>query len=283
MSTLNRSEKWVFTINNWTEEHKAYLRNVKCRYIVWGEEVAPSTGTPHLQGVVFFASKKSHSQTVASLPDGTWTEASKCVDESIIYAKKEGKYEEVGVEPMSRKRKGQCNIDRYQGAWEAAKKGRFDDIPEDIRIRHYSTLKKIHADYVECPPWVPHENYWFHGPSGCGKSKLARERYPEAYIKDPMSRWWDGYNGESHVIVDDFDKYQVAQSGDVKRWCDHYPFMAPVKGGYIKIRPAVVVVTSNYSPEEIWQDEQTLNPVRRRFKIVDMDPAPSGYASIFKV
>jgi len=270
-----RSQKYVFTINNYSDDTKLMLAQVECVYIVYGEEVAPTTGTPHLQGVVFFKSLKSHKQVCALIP-GAWCEEARSVEEAIKYAKKDGKWTERGVEPMNKKRKGDHEIARWENAWKKAKTGEFDDIDADIRLRYKRTLEQIYAENRKVEDRSELKNYWYVGKSGCGKSKLARELWPGAYNKDPMTRWWDGYKGEDCVIIDDFDKYQVAQGGDMKRYSDHYPFMAPVKGGYIKIRPSVIVVTSNYTPEEIWPDDtKTLEPINRRFQVIHMDqPKP---------
>ena len=54
----------------------------------------------------------------------------------------------------------------------------------------------------------------------------------------------------------------------MKRWSDRYPFPAAIKGGYLKIRPKKIVVTSQYLPEDIWDDKETLEAINRRFKIV---------------
>jgi hypothetical protein len=53
-----RFRHWAFTINNWTDEDVATLRNLETayadifRYVAWGYEECPSTGTPHLQGAL---------------------------------------------------------------------------------------------------------------------------------------------------------------------------------------------------------------------------------------
>lgn len=43
---------------------------------------------------------------------------------------------------------------------------------------------------------------WHHGPTGTGKTRGVRARFPDAYLKS-NTKWWDGYNGESVVILDE--------------------------------------------------------------------------------
>jgi len=72
------------------------------------------------------------------------------------------------------------------------------------------------------------------------------------------------------VIIDDFDKFQVKQGGDMKRWLDRYAFQAQFKGGYLFIRPRKIIVTSQYRPSEIWDDEKTVDAITRRVFILGM-------------
>ena len=55
----------------------------------------------------------------------------------------------------------------------------------------------------------------------------------------------------------------------LKVWGDHYPFPAQIKGGQMMARPKKIIITSNYHPREIWTDAQTVEPITRRFKVIE--------------
>lgn len=55
------AKKWVFTWNNYTEEDIVYCNTTvykQCKFLLFSEEVAPTTGTKHLQGYLELKTKK---------------------------------------------------------------------------------------------------------------------------------------------------------------------------------------------------------------------------------
>jgi hypothetical protein len=112
-----------------------------------------------------------------------------------------------------------------------------------------------------------HKMLWLCGGTGTGKSYAARTQYPKAYLK-MCNKWWDEYNGQNVALIEDFDKHHTVLIHHMKIWADRYPFLAEVKGSAKRIRPRVIVVTSNYRPEDIWSDEGDLGPILRRFRVI---------------
>lgn len=109
---------------------------------------------------------------------------------------------------------------------------------------------------------------WYYGKAGTGKTMSAVKEFPCAYRKCANNKWWDGYQNEESVIIDDLDKSHSYMGFHLKIWADRYAFIAESKGSARYCRPTKIIVTSNWHPKEIWQEEQTLEPILRRFKIV---------------
>lgn len=84
--TQQQSKRWCFTVNNWNpvDETLISLLAPSAQYLVYGRELAPSTGTPHLQGYVVFHTNKRFAAVVALFPTGTHLEAARC--SSIVCA-----------------------------------------------------------------------------------------------------------------------------------------------------------------------------------------------------
>lgn len=57
----------------------------------------------------------------------------------------------------------------------------------------------------------------------------------------------------------------------LKRWADCYKCTGEVKGGTVGLVHKTFVVTSNYTPSQLWPNDLTLQQaVQRRFKMIEI-------------
>lgn len=83
------------------------------------------------------------------------------------------------------------------------------------------------------------------------------------------NKWWDGYQGEQVVVLDDLDKKAAEHLGHhLKLWGDKWSFTAEAKGSAIAPQYKMFVVTSNYDIEDLIKDDSVmLEAIQRRFKV----------------
>lgn len=264
-----RTRNWCFTLNNYTDEEITKLRELaeKSKYIIFGKERGEQ-GTPHLQGFVSFINVVSFESVKKFLPPRTHIEPARGTpEEAATYCKKDEDFEEIGEIPMTQKRKGELGKEHYEQIITLAKKGKFEEIDPKAFLQYYRTIRSIHSDFGDMPPDLEQtDNFWYYGNTGTGKSFKARTDYPGAYLK-MCNKWWDNYQGQETVIIEDFDKKHDMLGYFLKIWGDRYAFPAEIKGSKVNLRPKRIIVTSNYSPDDIWgSDPSTLEPIKRRFR-----------------
>lgn len=279
MAQLNQKARgWCVTVNNYTEEDLAHLRMVDCQYSIVGKEIAPTTGTPHLQCYFYWTNARSFNMVKTLFRDWHLEKAKGNSFQNYEYCAKEGDFEERGPRPKDpRKGGGDTQIARWEDAVAFAKAGKKEEIPADLQVRYYNTWNRIHTDAVlsGVAQDTEEQMLWYWGPSGTGKSRTAREEHPDCYLK-MCNKWWDAYAGQEVVLLEDLDRDHSKLVHYLKIWADRYRFPAEIKGGSIFIRPKLIIVTSNYHPSEIWERSGDLDPILRRFKCVEFKPKLGG-------
>ena len=109
-------------------------------------------------------------------------------------------------------------------------------------------------------------NLWIWGKPGCGKTYYATHTYPNYYFK-LQNKWWDGYNQEECVILDDFSDKKLGYY--IKIWADNYKRDGEIKNGTIPLKFKTFIITSNYMPRAIWPEDPILQlAIARRFNFI---------------
>lgn len=272
LAMSQRAKHWCFTINN-PKKHYRDLDNVKnWTYMIVGNEVGEN-GTPHLQGYVCFENQIYGRNVKRQMPRAHIEMMLGTPSQAAEYCRKDGDYMELGEEPEHKGAKGgKATQAKYKRTIELAKKRDLEAIERecpDLYLRHYGTIKRIGMDN---PPAVNDQeelkHEWIMGIPGIGKSRMARHENPGYYLKS-HNKWWNGYINQEVALIDDLDKDTSKWIGQfLKNWADHYPFQAETKGDNMYIRPKKIVVTSNYTIEELWSyDPVLVEALKRRFKI----------------
>jgi len=109
---------------------------------------------------------------------------------------------------------------------------------------------------------------WIYGPPGTGKTHMARA-YGDVYLK-AQNKWFDGYIGQKTIVLDDLDKGGACLGHYLKIWADKWSCTGEIKGGTVNLQHDYFVVTSNYHPEELWEEDRSmLDAILRRFDLIN--------------
>lgn len=170
---------------------------------------------------------------------------------------------ELGTKPISRNSKTD-----WESVWTAAQSGNLMLAPAHIRITCYGQLTRIASDFAR-PERMDRDVRVYWGTSGSGKSFNAwLEAGDESYPKDPRTKWWTGYQGQAHVVIDEFcGGFDICH---LLRWLDKFPVHVETKGGSRPLQATKIWITSNLEPDS-WYPLATpeqLIAIKRRMTIV---------------
>lgn len=249
------------------------------RYICWGLETCPTTGKQHLQGYIELKEKKTftgikkllNSEKVHLEPRyGTQEQA-------IEYCKKEGNFYEWGQKKNPGSRTDIRDV--RAAAAEGGMRGVLEETvcdDEGVTKPRFGYQACRHAElylkYCDTGKVCKPEVIWIYGESGTGKSRKANEMCPEAYIKSEGSKWFDGYDGQSDIILDDFRQSWMSMQ-TLLNILDWVPTRVENKGGVRQLKAKRIVITTIKSPEQHYveyEDEPQIQLIRRIDRIIEL-------------
>jgi len=263
---------WIATVpkEQWTPSLPP-----QCNYIR-GQLERGASGFEHWQFVVYFKRHVRLAAVKKVFPVGAHYELTVCAAAEQYVFKEDtriGEQFEYGSKPLNRS----SSVD-WQVIKERAKEGDLDnaDIPADIYVRHYHTLKSIARDHIEPDYREIQEVSLFWGPTHCGKSYTAHQEAERLggttgfYPKNVRSKFWDGYRGQEIVV---FDEFRGAISIDyLLKWLDRYPCLVDTKGSSVPLKATTFFFTSNLAIENWYLDldQITLDALKRRFTRIQL-------------
>ena len=288
MSETNpRGKRWVFTWANPPEDWKQILQTLEIdeenEYLIAEEEYAPTTGLKHIQGYIRF-NKKYYRNTLYTKLKAYWMIAKGTELQNYEYCTKT----KMNIVERGTRR---GTVDEYVAKIEKTKK-MLDDLLK-MSWEEFGNTWTIQAlnrrsqliqwKFDRTPILPPFEgelrekNVWIWGPAGTGKTVWARKQMdPKNTMFKLQNKWWEGYDDYSCrlVIIEDLDKnYAKALTTHLKVWADRHWFAGEVKGGAIKVNPCkfFLIVTSNHSIKECFENEEDQKAIKRRFKEIKIE------------
>lgn len=269
---------WCFTLNNYTDEEckkmSDLVDNSSVNRLIGGFEIAPTTGTPHIQGAVVFRNQRSLNGVRRIFPRAMWSNMDKKWPAQVKYCSKECK-----VEWRKNTEGGQGERTDIKAAIKMIKDGaKFADVCEkhEALIRCAGAYKLIREqEKADCPPPMerPMKVTILWGPAGTGKTTRASKGNDSVYVWDARNKFFNMYKGQKKLIIDEFMDNQTNIKW-LTRILDKFRLIVEVKGGAEWARWEEVVITSNVNPDKWYlgcDDVHRRALFRRVHEIIEMN------------
>ena len=240
-----------------------------CAWVKGQLECGGSTGYRHWQ-VVVALSKKGSLATVKGIFGNCHAELSRSEAANEYVWKEDTRVEGTSFEHGAKPIRRNSRVD-WETVWESAKSGDLDSIPANVRVVSYRTIRAIGSDFSKAVG-MERKCFVFWGKTGTGKSRRAwDEAGMEAYCKDPRTKFWDGYQTEQNVVIDEFrGGIDIAH---MLRWLDRYPVRVEIKGSSRPLVAKTIWITSNISPQQWYPDAdaETVAALMRRLDVTEFN------------
>lgn len=253
---------WFFTWNNpkHPEDKKSLLDHFKKGGYIKFQYEKGEEGTKHYQGVLYAPNKCTCSSLTKKFPTCGYLAPVIDTKGAINYCGKEESRIEGPWEEGQMPKQGQRNdllecksiIDNGGGMEELFEQQFSNAVRYGRGLKDYIHIKnkdKIRTWQTIC--------YIYTGDAGCGKTEAAKIESEEwgggtywlTIEKIGGKIWWDGYEGQQNIIIDEFNCGMTLT--DFKRVIDSSPLTVPYKGGSTQFLGKRVWFISN-NPLDSW-------------------------------
>lgn len=268
------AKQWTITLFDFPEDF--YLWQPQhMKYAVWQIEACPDTGRRHVQGFFSLKKKKRLTGVQALFPGmGPHLEvAVGSVDANYAYCTKEESRVDGPYEEGTRPKKGTAKL--FEDMWASMKAGRgmYDVVDESPGLLRYPKSLRFAQGLAlkqRGNRWRKMTRVVLEGPAGCGKTRLPIDLwgYENCHIltKSDKALWWDGYEGQKVLVLDDFSMDWGMTWTTMLRILDGHPLRLNVKGDSAWATYEYVYITTNL-PLDLWYPEKALShrdPLLRR-------------------
>ena len=223
----------------------------RCRYYIFGRERCPSTNREHYQGFIILnrGARIPAAKRILGGGNNAHLEARRGTRvQAREYCLKDGDVTEWGeFEPLTCKDLFTKDIKFLKEYYPA------------FFCRYHKGLGLLQG---QGDKWRDVNVIILWGPTGVGKTRRVMEM-DDVYKLDFPYTWWDGYSGESILLIDDYKGGAISR-GALLNICDGYKLRLETKGSHTWAMWHTVYITSNYDPA-LW----TTSALDRRVSCVE--------------
>jgi len=248
------------------------------KYLIFGEEICPTTGKLHWQTYVYFYNAKKFTEVQKYFFKKGENRIAQCKGEpkeNIAYCSKDDKFVEFGEAPAQGKRTDLADLAATILNGNVTVKEIRRDDPHVFHL-YGRTLNALEDDYLESK-FRQHntKGIWYYGKTGTGKSHKAFEDFhPDThYLCTNDLGWWEGYRGQETVIINDFRGW--IPYDEMLQMVDKWPYSVRRRGrAPMPFTSKTVIITSALTPEECYHnrhDKDDIKQLLRRFEIINLN------------
>lgn len=278
-----KARAFQLTLNNieLIEDLKNNLMTYKSlRYLMIGAiEKAPTTGHEHIHIYAYF---KTPIRLSIKKCCGAHIETTKgTFNDNLQYLTKDGPLTfEWGERPhqglKTVKELKEMNIDEIPPQYYNIKE-RIDRKTKDEND-FFEMLDEIENDNLKAPKII-----YMTGGTGKGKTYGAYKRALKEFKKSEIGKitlkneFFDVINENAKCfVIEEFRPSQIKAS-DFLQLTDKYGYRANIKGGFVSLRPEMLIICSIIPPEQIYKEEINKQFLRRITEIINLDADPQMY------
>lgn len=255
---------WVFTLNNPKDDEDPKEWGFK--YLAYQLERG-GENTPHYQGYVIMNKKTRLAGMKKVNARAHWSIRMGTHEQAVAYCTKvdtrvEGPWI-YGTPPEQGKR---TDLLAVKTALDA---GATETEISDRYFGHYLRYGSAFKKYIQLRVLdrVKKTQVALHvGPAGVGKTTVVKSQIPlSAYWKDANNNWWEGYENQQHVVMDEFTGW--VPYAFFKRLLDFTPMQVEVKNGHAKFNSPYLHILSNEEPQDWYDVRHNYLELHRRIDI----------------
>lgn len=270
-----KTKYWCFTLNTdgaWSHRDIADDISFAVYQLERGEN-----GNRHYQGYIECPNRKSLAQVKRLIPGAHFEVRRGSQHEAIAYCQKGdsrigGPW--VYGEPTTSNQGQRTDLSRLVSLVKEGKSLLTIVETDSAYMRFATHIKTLQSELPLCHR--PDIRFaWLYGESGGGKTRSAydafrnrRDSTGEPYsiylYDDAKTEWWQGYNGEQVLLIDDFQGNM--ESSRLIRLLDRYEYRVPVKGSSRTCKADKIIITSHARFDSFQGLHHRRLELRRRFR-----------------